>query len=114
MYAAIFSGSAGEWICGSLGYKASNRLNLGLNLSVQGNEYRGDPDLFGVEDPKLKYSLLIIAPSALYKVSKLVSMKLEAGLVGLHRFEFYDGDIKSESFDMEKSQYVRFGFVLGG
>jgi hypothetical protein len=41
-------------------------------------------------------------------------MNVEGGVIGLHRFEFFDGDRESGSYDLKPSHYVRMGLQYGG
>jgi hypothetical protein len=95
-------------------YRSSPRVDLGLIVSGDGNNFHGDPEIYGVTNPELRYTMLTLGPAAKIKLSKMIILNIEAGLIGLHRFEFYDGDDEVSSFDLKPSQYVRFGFQIGG
>ena len=94
-------------------YRPSNRLDVGLLLSGDGNNFRGDPDIYQVENPELRYTMLTVGPAAKVKLYEGVFLTCEAGLLGLHRFEFYDDDTEDTSYDLKPSQYVRIGFQCG-
>lgn len=70
----------------------SERLDVGLVTAGDGNNFHGDPDIYGVENPNLRYTMLTLGPVARINVTSWVQLHLEAGLIGLHRFEFFDGD----------------------
>ena len=95
-------------------YRPSQRVDIGLLLSGDGNNFHGDPAIYEVDDPELRYTMLTFGPAAKVKLSKKLFLNLEAGLMGLHRFEFYDGDDEDASYDLKPSQYVRFGLQFGG
>ena len=95
-------------------YQSSGRLQLGLALGVDGNNYRGDPEIFGVADPQLRYSVMTFGPSARYRLANRLQLTVDSGFIGLHRFEFYDGDDAQASFSMKPSVFFRAGFVFGG
>lgn len=95
-------------------YRPGQRVDLGLLVSGDGDNYRGDPDIYEVADPELRYTMLTLGPAAKINLARKLHLNLEAGLIGLHRFEFYDGDEEEASFDLKPSQYVRVGLQYGG
>ena len=95
-------------------YQASDRLQLGLVLGSGGNKYHGDPDIFDVADPQLRYSVVTLGPSVGYRLADWLQLNVDSGFIGFHRFEFYDGDDELESFDMKPSAFFRAGLALGG
>ncbi len=94
-------------------YRHSPRLDLGLLVSGDGNNFHADPDIYEVVSPELRYTMLTIGPAAKINLAKGLYLNLEAGLIGLHRFEFYDGDTEVASYDLKPSQYVRIGLQYG-
>lgn len=96
-------------------YAPSERVHLGLLLGVGGNKYQGDPDLFAVDDPEMRYSVVTIGPSARLAVSRAFLLQVDAGIIGYHRFEFYDGNDKISTFNLKPSLFLRAGIrFLGG
>ncbi|UCC44705.1 MAG: hypothetical protein JSU65_01895 [Candidatus Zixiibacteriota bacterium] len=95
-------------------YRPGPRVDLGLIVSGDGNSYRGDPEIYGVEDPELRYTMMTVGPAAKIHLTKLLQLNIEAGLIGLHRFEFYDGNVESGSYDLKLSQYLRIGLRVAG
>lgn len=95
-------------------YRPDPRMYLGLLVSGDGNSYRGDPERYLVADPELRYTMLTVGPVMRISLSKLVQLQVEAGVIALHRFEFYDGDREAGSYDLEPSHYVRLGLRFGG
>ena len=95
-------------------YRPRPILDIGLLVSGDGNNFRGDPEIYQVANPELRYTMLTVGPAMKIYVSKQIRVNLEAGLIGLHRFEFYDGDDKAGSFDLKPSQYLRAGLQFGG
>lgn len=75
---------------------------------------QGDPDLFGVNDPELRYSILTFGPTARYRFADWFNLQVEGGIIGLHRFEFFDGNDEVDSFNLKSSGYFRFSFNFGG
>ena len=97
-----------------LWYRYKPKVDIGLLLAGDGNNFRGDPAVYEVTDPELRYTMLTFGPAAKMRLSAKGLLSVEVGLIALHRFEFYDGDTESASFDLKPSQYIRFGFQYGG
>ncbi|MDH3891416.1 MAG: DUF6268 family outer membrane beta-barrel protein [candidate division Zixibacteria bacterium] len=95
-------------------YRHSQRLDLGLMTSGDGNNFHGDPEIYGVANPNMRYTMLTLGPAARIKLTPWVQLHLEAGLVGLHRFEFFDSDHEEASYDLKPKQYARVGLKFGG
>lgn len=98
-------------------YAMSPRFELGLVLSGDGNEYHGDPDRYGGDNPKMKYSTLTFGPSLKYRFTETLSVLVDGGYTFLRRFEFTNeiGDTElKETLDLENAAYVRIGFQIGG
>jgi hypothetical protein len=95
-------------------YRSSERLRLGLVFGVDGNNYHGDPDIFGVANPQLRHSVTTFGPSARYRLANRLQLNVDSGLIGFHRFEFYDGNDQQASFNMKPSAFFRVGLVFGG
>ena len=94
-------------------YSPSQRVDLGLLVFGDGNNFRFDPDTYQVANPELRYTMLTVGPTAKINLSKHVCLNVEAGIIGLHRFEFYDGDNEIVSNDLKPSQYFRLGLQSG-
>jgi len=94
-------------------YRPGAALDLGLLVSGDGNNFRGDPEIYQVADPELRYTMLTIGPAAKIRLAKYVRLNVEGGITGLHRFEFFDGDTEMSSYDLKPSQYARIGLTLG-
>lgn len=92
-----------------LWYRATPRLDLGLLLSSDGDNYRGDPDIYQVVNPELRYSILTVGTAARIGIYSGLHLTIEGGLIGVHRFEFYDSDDEVASFDLEPRHFVRVG-----
>jgi hypothetical protein len=97
-----------------LWYRHSKRLDLGLVTGGDGNNFHGDPEIYGVENPNMRYTMLTLGPAARIRLTPWVQLHLEAGLIGLHRFELFDGDHEDEVYDMKPKQYARVGIRFGG
>lgn len=98
-----------------LWYQAATRIRLGLNVTIEGNEYHGDPDDYvDTADPRLRYSVLKLGSTIKYYMTRQMNFNVQGGYIGLHRFEFYDKDTKIESYDMKRGFYIRAGFEYGG
>jgi len=94
-------------------YRPGSRIDLGLLVAGDGNSFRGDPTVYQVAHPELRYRMLTVGPAAKITLTPTVRLNVEAGLIGLHRFEFYDSDTEAYSYDLEPRQYVRVGLQFG-
>jgi hypothetical protein len=94
-------------------YRPVAAVDLGLLVSGDGNNFRGDPDVYHVAEPQLRYTMLTVGPAAKISLAKYVRLTIEAGIIGLHRFEFYDSNTKEASYDLKPSQYARLGLSFG-
>ena len=92
-----------------LWYQAGQSAKLGLLISGDGDNYYFDPQGYQVERPELRYTMMTIGPAAKIDLSRHLQLNIEAGIIGLHRFEFYSGDEEVVSNDLEPSHYVRIG-----
>ncbi len=97
-----------------LWYQAAARVRFGLNVTVEGNEYHGDPDIYGVDDPRMRYSVFRLGAAMMYYLSKQLSLNIQGGYIGLHRFEFYNKDTKIESYDLKPSYFIPANIQYGG
>jgi hypothetical protein len=95
-------------------YRPHQRVILGLVVSGDGNDFHGDPRVYLVDEPRLRYTMLTVAPSAKIYLTRRVSLNFEGGIIALHRFEFYDGDEETASYDLKPNYFVRLGLQLGG
>ena len=76
-------------------------------------DFHGDPAIYEVANPELRYTIMTVGRAAIISLSKHVQLNIEVGMIGLHRFEFLDSDTNEASFDLKPSQYVRAGFQYG-
>ncbi len=95
-------------------YAPNPKLELGLVFGVNGDLYQGDPDKYGVGDPEMEYSTITFGPAVRYRLTEWVNLNLEGGIVGLHRFDFYDRNDKVETRSLKASGYIRVGLGFGG
>lgn len=92
-------------------YDLSRRVNIGLLVTGDGDNFRFDPGSYRAThpEPNLRYTMMTIGSIARIHLFDHLSMSVEAGTIGLHRFEFYSGDQEIVSNDLKSSQYVRLG-----
>ena len=95
-------------------YLPNPKLELGLAVGGDGNQYHGDPDIYGVDNPLMRFSDITVAPSARIHLSKAVHLNVEGGFVPFRRFELYDGDEKQISYDLKPGGFIKAGFRIGG
>jgi len=89
---------------------------LGLSLKVAGNQYRGDPDIYNVSIPMMRYSVGTFGPSIKFRFSKGMSIGIDSGITFLRRFEFFDNEKKKEvnDYTLKNTVFVRFNLQIGG
>jgi hypothetical protein len=78
---------------------ANQRLELGLSVKVERNQYHGDPDIYNAAAPLMRYAVGTFGPSARFRISKGLSLGIDSGITFLRRFEFFDGDNNEEVSD---------------
>ena len=94
-------------------YRPGPRVDLGLVVSGDGNNFRGDPDIYQVQNPEVRYTMLTVGPAVRISLAPFIRLNMEGGIIGFHRFEFFDGDTESSSHDLKPSQYARIGVTFG-
>lgn len=90
-----------------LWYDAGGRVDLGLLVASDGDNYNFDPGEYQVESPELRYTMLTVGPTTRIALSKRFNVNVEVGIIALHRFEFYAGDKEVIANDLEPSHYAR-------
>lgn len=95
-------------------YRPAAAIDVGLVLSGDGNNFRGDPDIYLVANPEVRYTSLTAGPAVKIRLTKLARLQLETGIIALHRFEFFDGDTEASSYDLKPKQYARISLRFGG
>lgn len=95
-------------------YAYSHRLDVGLLVTGEGDNFRFDPKSYrdSVPEPELRYTMMTVGLATGVHFSEHVTLGVEVGIIGLHRFEFYSGDEEIVSNDLEPSQYLRLGLRL--
>ena len=97
-------------------YAPSQRLELGLLLTVDGNQYHGDPDVYQVGNPLLRYSVGTFGPSVNYHLAKGLTVGVDAGMTFLRKFKFFDGDNEEDKIDysLKNTGFVKVRLQIGG
>jgi len=97
-------------------YAPTPRLELGLLVNVDGNQYHGDPDIYQVANPLLRYSVGTLGPSATYRVSKGLAVGVDAGVTFFRKFKYFDGDDEEDKIDysLKNTGFVKVRFQMGG
>jgi hypothetical protein len=96
-----------------LWYLPNQALELGLLINTAGNQYHGDPDIYGIDNPQLRYSVTTLGPSAKVNILPWLHLNLEGGITFLRRFEFFDGDEEALSVDLKQTGFLRVGLDVG-
>lgn len=95
-------------------YRPCKKADIGLLISGDGNNFRGDPRIYEVLNPELRYTMMTVGPAAKIYLNKWATLNIEGGIIGLHRFEFFDGNTEHGSYDLDPDYYIRTGFTFGG
>lgn len=92
-------------------YIPGERVSFGLLVTGDGDNFRFDPGSYRdtAPEPELRYTMMTIGSTARINLTPEICLNVEAGIIGLHRFEFYSGDTEVVSNDLEPSQYIRLG-----
>jgi hypothetical protein len=92
-------------------YNQGQRIDLGLLVTGDGDNYRFDPGSYRdtSPEPELRYTMMTIGLASKIDLYGQICLNIEAGIIGLHRFEFYSGDEEVVSNDLKPSQYIRLG-----
>jgi hypothetical protein len=94
-------------------YAPTKRLELGFQVGVDGNRYHGDPDLYGVDNPLLSYSVGTFGPAVNYHLSEKMTLGIRAGRTFTRRFEFFDGGKDVQDFSLENSNFLKVQIEAG-
>jgi hypothetical protein len=100
-------------------YVLNPRIDLGLSFKVSGNRYHGNPSKFDdqqgnpIKNPQMEYSEGTISPTVQMHFLEWLHLNIEGGFAFYRNFRFLDGDEEEESFDLEKTSYLRVGIILG-
>jgi hypothetical protein len=89
-------------------------ISLGLEGTLEGGSYHGDPDRYGVANPQLRYSLAKAGPTVTVNPAPWLHLQLAGGYGFMRRLEFFDGTDELGSFDLNGAAYARAGIALGG
>ena len=89
------------------------RLELGLQLNVDGNRYRGDPDRYLVDNPLLSYSVGTFGPAINYHISEVMTLGVSARRTFTRRFEFFDGGEDLNDISLENSNFGNVQLQIG-
>ncbi len=97
-------------------YAATPRLELGFLLNVDGNQYHGDPEIYQVADPLLRYSVGTLGPSATYRVHDRLTVGVDAGMTFFRKFKYFDGDDEEDKVDysLKNTGFVKARLQIGG
>ena len=88
-------------------YAASPRTELGLQCNISGNRYHLDPDIHGVTNPLLKYSVITMGPSFNRRFADGIVVRIHGGLSLQRRFELADGDEELVDYGLESAGFAR-------
>ncbi len=92
-----------------LWYDASERLDLGILMKIDGDEFHVDPEIYGYDNPNFRQTDAMIGPAAEIKVASWMSLNLYSGYTYLRMFEFYNADDELAAYDPENGLFFRAG-----
>jgi len=96
-----------------IGRQMTDWLDLGLELSVDGNRFHGNPAKFGTPKPYMRYSEGTLSSLARFHFSEWLHLNVQGGWGFYRNFEFYENRDKLNSFDMKKVGYFRTEVIIG-
>lgn len=96
-------------------YGIKPAMEAGLLVQVDGNQYHGDPDIYGVETPLLRYSVTTVGPSMRASLGGGVGVQVDAGFSLVRRFEFFDGDDEDNlsDYSLKNAAFLRVTLQYG-
>jgi len=87
-------------------------IDVGLEGTLEGSSYHGDPDRYGVDNPQLRYSVARAGPTAILNFTRWLHLSLAGGYTFMRRLGFYDGDVERASFDLDNNAYFSVGLAV--
>ena len=97
----------------SFAYRPNSVFDLGLDFTMDGSSYHGNPTTYGVDNPQMRYSVTKGGPSITFNLFPWLHLKCMGGYTLLRRIEFYDGLDEMGSFDIVQSGFLSFNLVIG-
>jgi hypothetical protein len=97
----------------SFAYRPNPVFDLGIDMTLQGSSYHGDPDKYDTENPQLRYSVAKGGPNVTFNISPWLHLKCTGGFTFLRRLEFYDGSTEAGTFDIKQSGFLSFNLIVG-
>ena len=90
-----------------------DQLGLRATLITSGSYFHGDPQRYGVSNPKMKYSAMLSELGVRWFILPWLHLTAHGGWTLFRRFTFSDGDagIDGGTFDLDNGPV--FGFDLG-
>ena len=93
-------------------YAASQRMEVGMLLNVDGNQYHGDRDIYGVDNPLLQYSVGTIGPALNLGLGEGMMLGLRAGTTFMRRFEFADGSKDVGDYSLKNAGFLNVSLAV--
>ncbi|MFY0655097.1 MAG: hypothetical protein JXQ96_23925 [Cyclobacteriaceae bacterium] len=97
----------------SFAYRPNPIFDLGMDFTLDGSSYHGNPDTYGAKNPQLRYSVTKGGPSITFNIFPWLHLKCAGGITLLRRLEFYDGSMEAGSFDIKQSGFLSFNLIVG-
>jgi hypothetical protein len=93
-------------------YAPHPKVHLGALFKIAGNQYHGDPDIFDVDVPFLRYSIGTIGPALKFLPTPWLHLGVEAGYTFIRRFEYFDDKEEAASYDLNNTGFLKFTVVI--
>jgi hypothetical protein len=97
----------------SFAYRPNSVYDLGMDFTLEGSSYHGDPNKYGAENPQLRYSVAKGGPSITFNLFPWFHLRCAGGFTFLRRLEFYDGSTEAGTFDIKQSGFLSFDLLVG-
>lgn len=96
-------------------YGMKPKVEVGLRVNVEGNQYHGDRDIYRVANPLLRYSLGTVGPSLRARLGEGFGISLDSGFSFQRRFEFFNGDDEESlsDYSLKNAAFLRVALQYG-
>ncbi|NIR63874.1 MAG: hypothetical protein GWO10_08915 [candidate division Zixibacteria bacterium] len=93
-------------------YDASERIDLGVLMKIDGNEFHADPEIYGYDNPNFRFADAMIGPAAEMRMLPWMKVNLYGGYTYLRYFEFYNNYYEIAGYDPNNSLFFRAGLTF--
>ncbi|MFH1071603.1 MAG: DUF6268 family outer membrane beta-barrel protein [Candidatus Glassbacteria bacterium] len=97
-----------------INYDVMQELSFGGNFRISGSQYHGDPEIYGVAEPEIRYRDITLGGIVTLNAGGGSRLELESGLAFSRRSRLYDNGTLVSNLDLKDTMYTRIGIRLGG